>query len=317
MYFLKLLRPINLIIIAVTMYATAWYFDGLYSEGKIWNESFTWLVISAVLIAGAGNIINDYFDVRTDRINKPDRLIIGKYVNRRAAILAHWTLNFAGLGIAIYISWRQETLIYVLIHLITINILWFYSLSLKRRFLSGNILIAGLTALVPVLVGIYYWRMDIVTNVEPTSPALYPFREDIGHNFVIYISIGLGLYAFILNLAREIVKDMEDVEGDISIRARTVPIILGYQKAKWITAFVLSGTIISTLMAAMIFHHVELIAVSPIIFSAIIVIVCFILLVKASTKKQYRLINHLIKLSMISGLLSPVFWKLLIIYGAA
>lgn len=297
------------------MFSTAWYFDEMYASGKMLNASFIWLVISAVLIAGAGNIINDYFDVKTDRINKPEKMIIGKYVNRRIAILAHWILNFIGMSIAIYISWQQETLIYILIHLITINVLWFYSLTLKRRFLLGNIMIAALTAMVPVLVGIYYWRMDAITGGTPTNTTLYPFRDDIGHNFVIYISIGLALYAFILNLAREIVKDMEDVEGDKQIRAKTVPIVLGYKKAKWITATVLSGTIISTLIAAMVLHNVELIAVAPIIISAVLVLLSFYLLYKAEYKKDYRVVNHLIKLSMVSGLLSPVFWKLLIMYG--
>ena len=135
MHFLKLIRPLNLIIIAITMYGIGWYFEGIYGrhhEFNIFSLSFHLLVFSTIMIAAAGNIINDYFDVRADRINKPDRLIIGKYVKRRYAIVSHWGINLIAFIIAIYLSWVLETFWYVFIHLLAINILWYYRCMLSE-----------------------------------------------------------------------------------------------------------------------------------------------------------------------------------------
>ena len=162
MYFIKLIRPINLIIVGLTMYGIGWYLEGVYGENQqfgIFSLPYTLLVVSTIMIAAAGNIINDYFDVKADRINKPDRVIIGKYVKRRVSIVAHWGINFVAFCIAIYLSWTLETFWYLFIHLLTINLLWYYSMHLKRRFLIGNLLIAALTALVPILVGFYFHQL--------------------------------------------------------------------------------------------------------------------------------------------------------------
>src|SRR5690554_4332822 len=98
-HFLRLIRPINLLIIAATMYSIGAYLDAIYSpinEGEMIIQSFNFflLVISTVMIAAAGNIINDYFDVRADRINRPEGTIIMTHIKRRWAIVYHWVLNF-------------------------------------------------------------------------------------------------------------------------------------------------------------------------------------------------------------------------------
>ena len=141
MHFIKLVRPLNLVIITVTMYGIAWYFEGVYNiEAGLGIKSITFflLVLSTVMIAAAGNIINDYFDIKADLINKPDRVVIGKYVKRRVAIVSHWGINFLAFAIAVYLSWRLQTYWYLFIHLLTINLLWYYSLRLKREFFIGN-----------------------------------------------------------------------------------------------------------------------------------------------------------------------------------
>ena len=99
MYFLRLLRPTNLAIIAFTMYGTGWFLE-YYTDciGELWSIDFFLLVLSTVIIAGAGNIINDYFDIKADRVNKPDRMIIGKHVKRRVAIISHWFLNIVAFS---------------------------------------------------------------------------------------------------------------------------------------------------------------------------------------------------------------------------
>ena len=121
-YLFQLIRPLNLVIIAFTMYSTR-LFLYLYEvkfNATIFQKSgeeidFFLMVFSTLLIAAAGNMINDYFDVKADRVNKPEKLIITKYVKRRVAILNHWILNLIAFSIAIYLSARNNTLWYVFI----------------------------------------------------------------------------------------------------------------------------------------------------------------------------------------------------------
>lgn len=317
MHFLRLIRPLNLAIIAATMYGTGWYYEGIYGKDAsfhLFSVSFTLLVISTVMIAAAGNIINDYFDVRADRINKPDKVIIGTFVRRRVAIVSHWGLNFLAFCIAVYLSYLMKSFWYMFIHLLTINLLWFYSMYLKRRFLSGNIIIAALTGMVPILVGFYFHQvLEFNNGVQPLTH--FPFDQYMGDNYILWLAAGLATFAFILNLAREIVKDMEDVEGDKKLNSSTLPIVLGYNKTKIIIAFVLLGSVFCSLLVWNSFDHLSALPMTPIIACAFLVTICFALLPKAKEKKDFKRINHLIKLSMVFGLLSPVFWQLIMIYG--
>jgi len=272
------------------------------------------LVFSTVLIAAGGNIINDYFDVRADRVNKPDRLIITKYVKKRTAILLHWTINFAAFSIALYLSWIMDSFWYLFIHLFSINVLWFYSLYFKRRFLIGNVLIAALTALVPVLVGIFFYQHNLA-NTEWYNMKLFPFNLDGSTpKIMLYISFGLAIFAFLLNLAREIVKDLEDVEGDLKLHSKTIPISIGVKKSKWVIGLIL---LIAIVAAGLFIYFVEaftLLTVLPGIVAALIILAALILTIPASSKKHYRRINHCIKLAMTVGLLTPVYWKIIADY---
>ena len=316
MYFIQLIRPINLFIIGLTMYGLGWYLEGVsdYNEGSgLMSIEFLLLVLSTMMIAAAGNIINDYFDVKADRVNKPERLIIGKFVKRRVAIVTHWVINFFSFIIALYLSWKLDTFWYLFIHLFSINLLWYYSVYLKRKFLIGNMLIALLTALVPIIVGFYFHDIQNISayNVNQHS-APFPIETS---NFILLLSFGLAGFAFMLNLARDIVKDIEDVKGDKKINARTLPIVLGYTKSKVICALVLCAAITGSILLFSFFTAIDLKALFPILISALFVLTCLLLLPKAQSKSQLKVINNVIKLAMIAGLISPLYWKLLLIYG--
>lgn len=318
MHFIRLTRPINLVIIAITMYGIAWYFEGVFKiDHSLGINSFAFflLVISTILIAAAGNIINDYFDIKADLINKPNRVVIGKYVKPRLAIVSHWMINFIAFSIAVYLSWRLQTYWYLFIHLLTINLLWYYSLRLKRAFFIGNFLIAGLTALVPLLVGYYYFHIRAVmpTNADYTN--YYPFTEGTISNYTLLLTFAISGFAFAMNLAREIIKDMEDVEGDKKLRAKTVPIVLGIPKTKWVAGIILSATIIISISIWMVYSAIPIKSMIPVFISAFCILICFILLISSTKKEQFKTINLLIKFAMIFGMLTPVYWRLIMIYG--
>jgi len=315
-HFIRLTRPLNIAVVVMTMYGLGWYLEsnliGSFDAGVKSIEFFI-LVFSTSLIAAAGNIINDYFDMRADRINKPERMIIGKYVKRRLAILTHWIINIIAFGMAIYLSYKLNTFWYLFIHLLSINILWFYSTYFKRKLLIGNLLVASLTALVPLLVGLYYYHHDGL--IWDSFSTIFPFNWFDSHIYIVYLSVGLAVFAFLLNLAREIIKDIQDTEGDKVLRAKTLPLMIGDLKSKWIAAFILTISLIGISFVFIKFPLVDGPAMLTLFIALFFIVMAIVLTIVAQSKNQYRNINLCIKIAMIFGTFSPIYWQLLQLYA--
>src|SRR6478735_11600689 len=173
--FLKLTRFWNLLIIAMAQYFAV---DFFIDKSKIWDVKLFILSLSTVIIAAAGYIINDYYDIKIDLINKPERVVIGKSVTRRFAILFHTILSASGVGFGFLLSWKVGV-----INFFCATLLWWYSNSLKRQPFVGNFSVAFLTGLSIYIVNILYE----MHNVE----------------VIIY-----SLFAFFMTLIRELIKDM-------------------------------------------------------------------------------------------------------------
>ena len=210
----------------------------------------------------------------------------------------------------------MDTFWYVFIHLLSINMLWYYSSYFKRKFLIGNIMIAGLTAMVPLLVGLYYFQSYELASASRANVIFeFPFVGFTNKTLLIFLSVALAGYAFLLNLAREIVKDMEDVKGDENIKAQTLPIVLGSKTSKLVIILILAFSIVMTGFVTFFFPTIEFIALIPLYLSAILVIFAIIMLLLAKEKLKYKMVNMWIKLAMVVGLFSPVYWKLLLYYA--
>jgi 4-hydroxybenzoate polyprenyltransferase len=323
MHFLRLIRPLNLVIIALSMYSVrlfiyiyAQQFDLNTATAGTWYDlDFFLLVLSTTLIAAGGNIINDYFDVRSDRINKPHKLIISKYIKPRWAIISHWILNTVAITIAIYLSWHNNSLMYVTVHLISICCLWFYSVYFKRLPLIGNFMIASLTALVPLLCGFHFY-------IQHGFPMAYSGKINSTFNYWIYHLVQNGNFIFILaffafsnNFSREIIKDIEDIKGDIALNAKTFPIQYGEKKSKLIASIIwLCSLFFFILICYQNLHYFEgsimynTLVFLPIILSFTVNFASLIVLFKAQTRLQYKLSDRLIKGSMLLGLSLPFYW---------
>lgn len=313
-HFFRLIRGFNLLIIVATMYSLGWYFDELFSssglDSIVWSSSFFMLVFSTVLIAAAGNIINDYFDVKADRINRPESVVIGKYIKRRWGIVLHWGINFIAFSMAAYLSYLFQTFWYLFIHLLSINLLWYYSMQLKRTLIIGNITIALLTGLVPLLVGIYFNQY----LEHQTLDSYYPFQLHEVNNYPIYIALALGLFAFLLSWSREIVKDIEDIQGDKVLKAKTLPIQLGIKSAKRIALFLLLIPVLLSGLLVLAYRNdyiISMYAFSPLFVAAVVLSITLFLGIKAQLSKEFKMIHLFIKLIMVLGLLLPVFWVII------
>jgi len=227
--FLKMIRLPNLIFIVLTQ--ALFYYCILLPLLKpsgvlipIDKLSFLLLSLPSVFIAAAGYIINDYFDVNIDQINKPKKNVVDIIVSRRWAMLWHFVLSSIGVLLSLYVSWRTGLWYIVLANLACVFLLFGYSVSLKRKLLSGNILISLLTAWVILI----FCLSEICLFTTLPVPSAIAEAE----HKVIRLGFLYGCFAFILSLIREAIKDMEDREGDERYGSRTMPIVWGTQSTK-------------------------------------------------------------------------------------
>jgi 4-hydroxybenzoate polyprenyltransferase len=284
------------------MYGTVYYVQRtslFYGYSISWID-FILLVFSTCLIAAGGNIINDYFDVKADRINKPEKLIITKHIKRRWAIVSHWSFNGIAFLIGIYLSIKYNSLSFVFIHLISINLLWFYSMYFKRKVLIGNIMIAFLTALVPIL-ALLFMIYSPNDNNQLADPSAFGWIMDYDFALIQFITF----FAFVQNLAREILKDIQDIEGDKLIYVKSLPMVIGIKKTMAITFLLLSFLPVFLLF---LFFSQEYLTTSFVlnnwIFLLAGVINLIILLLIILGKGNFKFYDRLIKISMLLGILS-------------
>jgi len=311
-YFIKLCRPLNLLIIGVTMYFMHFFVIGkLINSFESENRSaeflvnsfdFFLLVFSTILIAGAGYIINDYFDIRIDRINKPEKLIVGKYIKKRVAMLTHTGMNIVAVGIGIYLSLKYGSWLPVIFHLITTTLLWWYSVQLKRKFLSGNVVIAILSGMVPLLVGWfelpgifeeYKMQLNILNDLNPFT-------------YCFYMIIVFCIMAVITTLTREILKDMADIKGDESQNCKTVPIVIGISKTKYVVNVLLLGTIFTILGLQIMFYPDTKPAFYIISFVCLPLLISAIITHKGKERIHFIRASDFIKISMIAALIFTI-----------
>ncbi|CAN5475053.1 geranylgeranylglycerol-phosphate geranylgeranyltransferase [soil metagenome] len=305
--FLKLIRIQNLLIIAFTQYVVRWCIvypiikvppmGSSYYTLQLSELNFFLLVLSTVMIAAAGYVINDYFDVRIDKVNKPERMVIGKGVKRRVAIGAHTLINFIGIIIAIYVAYSIGSWRLALVHFLCAGGLWLYSTTFKRQFLIGNLVIATFTALVPLISAVY--------NMIPIYRAYIPVEENLSFSPVWIYTLALSFFAFITTLLREIVKDIEDLDGDKEFGCKTMPIVLGIKASKNIAILIAAFTIICLAFIQTAFSKKEdTTSIMYFIVALQLPLVFLIFKIKnAETKKEFRFAGNFSKFIMLMGIL--------------
>lgn len=269
---LKLTRFGNLVIIALTQYFTAGFLIGMHTLNDF---KLMMLSVSTISIAAAGYIINDYYDVKIDYINKPNRVVIGKSIGRRYAILFHVLLSTIGIALGTYLSLGIGV-----VNAVSVFLLWLYSNNLKRLPFIGNVTVAFLTGLAVIVVDLFY----------RTNNALV----------VIY-----ALFAFFITLVREVIKDMEDLKGDNSFGCKTLPIIWGIRKTKLLLYVILvtfAGivVILNQLYRALPFKY-------HLIFLFVPLLWLLYRLIRADMKKDFTRLSIFCKVIMMLGILSMAF----------
>ena len=305
--FFRLIRLPNLFFIFLTQFL--FYFcvvrrvlKNVGIDAAINWLQFGLLTLSSILIAAAGYIINDYFDVDIDQVNKPKKNVVDLIVSRRWAILWHFVLSGIGVVLSLYVSWRTNLWYIALANFVCVFLLFGYSVSLKQKLISGNVLISLLTAWVLLVLCFSEYRLSFTDTADTT---LLRAQNEIMKLGFLYAG-----FAFVTTLIREAIKDMEDIEGDKKYGCKTIPIVWGMSAAKIYVA-----TWIIVLVAVLVAIQIYIIRFHwwwPTIFSVLLVILpllyTFYKLFKASTQAHFHYLSSLNKKIMLAGIVSMAFF---------
>lgn len=236
MAWLKLIRWQNLLIIALTQFLVWWCVILPVGPHLLDARNFMLLMLSTVAIAAAGYIINDYFDIKIDQVNRPASVVLGKRIERRHAIIAHTILNLAAIAAAANLARQAGHYEWLLIQLSCTVLLWVYSTTYKRRYMSGNVIVSLLTAMTVLVLYVY-------------EPALH------GRSALpVWVLAVYAYFAFVLTWMREIVKDMEDLEGDEADGCVTMPISRGLAFATRFTSVLAAMAIVPLVVSAIVLY---------------------------------------------------------------
>ena len=270
--FLRLTRFWNLFIIGLAQYFAAVF---LIDHQLLYDWRLFVLAFSTSIIAAAGYIINDYYDIKIDLINKPNRVVIGKDIARRYALLFHSMLSFSGILFGFLLGWKIG-----IIHILSSFILWWYSNSLKRQPFLGNFMVALLTGISMLIVNVLY-------NVDNPFVTIY------------------SLFAFFMTLVREIIKDMEDLKGDNTFGCKTLPIIWGIRKTKILVYFLLALFSVMVVLINVIYTQLPFYYFLVFLFTPLSIFL--VVLVRADTKRDFYKLSQWCKVIMVLGVISMAF----------
>ena len=307
--FIKLIRPLNLlIIIFLQCIIKIFLIDQFIEESALTNFNFSLFLLSTVIITAAGYIINDIYDEKIDEINKNDSRIINKKIKSSNAIAWYIALNTISLLMILYVAWQIQKPIFSLIFVYSIFILWKYSKDLKTKFLRGNIVVSWLIALSIINLALF----DVVPVLRNDNSSIIIFKV-----IIIY-----AVFSFLMTLSREIIKDTEDKDGDQIQNAKTLIIQLGLEKTKIVINAI--NLLVLTLVASWQYFQYSISLTSfendqkieiwgtdfnSIIYTCVLQVFLIFLIIKtfyAKSKEDFSFISRLSKIIMIIGIVSII-----------
>jgi 4-hydroxybenzoate polyprenyltransferase len=307
--FFRLIRWPNLVFIIITqvLFYYCIYFPQLKETPIVISDKLFFLLITAsVLIAAAGYIINDYFDIQIDAINKPERMVVNKYIKRRWAIVWHLVFSVIGILLSFYVSFKIKVWPIFIINILCVVALYFYSTTFKKKLLIGNLIIAALTGW--VILDVYLFAGAEILSLKGFVESNTHFNARRFFKFtLLYIS-----FSFISTLIREVIKDLEDMEGDRKYNCNTMPIAWGVPASKVFVAVWIIVAIAGLLAIQMYAWLSGWWFAALYVLFLIAVPFAFLLykLVKAIYSRDYNGLSTIVKFIMLAGILSMIIVKL-------
>ncbi len=273
----RISRPINLLLIAFAQGMTATFLVETNAQGLPALQDFRLflLILATLLVTAAGYMINDYYDVKIDYINRPKAVLVGKVIKRRVILMLHSTFNFAAIGLGWVVAPRIAALI-----IFAGVLIWWYCNGLKRKPFIGNVAVAFLTSLSIYLVAYYFQKNELLVFTY-------------------------ALFAFFLTLIRELLKDIEDRQGDHLHGSKTLPIVLGFRKTKQVI-YVIAISFVGSILTVTFQLNLPLLYYY---FGGLGILFCWFLwkIHQADRKDQFAQLSTLAKVIMGIGTLSMAF----------
>lgn len=306
MYYLKLIRPINLLVVALTLLLFRYCIIDVESYRLydflpyMKSGSFYILLLTTLFITAGGYVINDIYDVDTDQINKPEKIIVGKHIDDTAAFNFYLTLTGIGILGSFILMYTTQQLKISSIPIFVSVMLYLYASTFKRMALVGNIVVSLCAALPVILVSFYELRInDFDTSV------VIRFTEGIGLAAIVY-----ALFAFLTTLIREIIKDVQDMEGDDFAGMKTFPIVTNISVSKMLIVVVQAITLSILLFIAYFFLAASYayafygtigLLISPLLLQIAVVI-------WAKTPNQFKWASLIGKIHMVLGIATLLYF---------
>ncbi|GHC52461.1 4-hydroxybenzoate polyprenyltransferase [Ulvibacter litoralis] len=274
------------------------FFEALHIPLALTDLQFALLVVATVFIAAAGNIINDCFDIPIDLINKPSKVIIGKRISETTANRLYFTLTILGVGIGFYLANVVGKPTFASLFVIIAALLYFYSSTLKGVFLIGNILVSVLVALSVLIVGIF----DVLPVLNPNDKVLQLKAMQVVFHY--------ATFAFLLNLIREIVKDIQDINGDKNGGLQTIPIVIGRTRA----TYIIFGLAAFTICCVVLYMYTYLYSTQAMVIYFLFLVMAPLLYFcvksfSAERPKDYAFLSLLLKGILCTGMISMLLYK--------
>ncbi len=276
------------------------FIDQLDIEPALKNWQFYVLVLATITIAAGGYVINNILDVSTDLVNKPQNVVIGKNISEKHAYNLYFALTIIGVGCGFYLSNVIDKPSLTLVFILSSIVLYLYATSLKQSLIIGNLLVAALTSVSVLLILVFELYPIINTENQPLFGVVFK------------IILDYAIFAFLINFIREIVKDLEDYQGDLKENMKTLPIILGISKTTKIVA------ITTFLLVIYLFYYVytyyfqnnlNLAAIYCFVFVIAPLIYIFITIFNSNSTSKFREISTILKFVLLFGIISAIVIK--------
>ena len=306
---LRLVRWSNLLFLAALVWVMEKWVATPILDKAAFGEQLPWFItllimLAIVLIAAGGYVINDYFDVKIDRINRPESVIVTRTISKPTAM--HLSLGLSGAGIVCGIVaaiWLRSLTIGILFVVVP-GLLWFYSSSYKRLFMIGNLIIALLAGLTPMMVA-----LANVAVLQLRYETILPYIT-LPHDLYAWLG-GFALFAFLLTWIREIIKDMQDQMGDRELECHSMPVVWG---EVWTKIFVTALLLLTFAIIGHLWYHVlpfpigwTSLSTRYIVLGVIVPLLGVLgLLWAAKIPSDYKNCQQLVKFTMLLGMLYSI-----------
>ncbi len=307
--FLQLIRIESLVAVALVMGTFRYAVLGLTLKVHGYSlfvslVDFLLLVFCVLFTLAAAAIINDYFDVRSDRINKPSRVIVGRFVSRVEAILWHSFFNILAVGLGVVFCLRQGLFLWIFSPFLVTALLWVYSFSLKRKLLIGNILLALLAASLPILV--IYPDLYLLQQYIPESVEVI---RKVWFNVLLY-----AVFCFVLFFCGGVLKNLMNEKGNLSMGYHTEPVAWGVRRTRYLLTVVLVLLQIFVPLYIVFFIPLPdisfLISLGIVVFEGLATLALFYLF-----KGEYRAAYRVVLFTLLAGILCVWIIYCYLLYG--